>query len=61
MLLSEALRVPQAACVDPMMTRAALATLFLDGISWLPEKVLLLPARVVVFRVLIEKVPLTGL
>ena len=45
-LLAEALGVPQAICIDPTMMRA--------------EVFLALPARVVIFRILLEKLPCPG-
>ena len=59
-LLAEALNVPQAICVDPMVTRIELASLVLYTLSRLPRNFLNRPARVVVFRVLVENTPCPG-
>ena len=59
-LLADGLGVPQAVCVDPMMTRMELASLVLYAISRLPKAFLRQPARVVVFRVLVENMPCPG-
>ena len=59
-LLAEALGGPQAICVDPTMTRDHVASLVALGLSELPEVFLAFPARIVIFRVLIEKVPCPG-
>ena len=60
LVLALASKAPQLVCVDPMLTRTGLSLIVLDGISLLPDKVLLLPARSVVFRVLVEKLPCPG-
>ena len=60
MLLGEALNVPQAVCVDPMVTRIELAGMVLHTLSRLPRDFLNRPARVVVFRVLVENTPCPG-
>ena len=57
LLLAEAAGIPQALCVDGRMTRAELAGVVLNALSYLSEEELLLPVRTVVFRVLMEKVP----
>ena len=59
-LLAEGLNVPQAVCVDPMLTRVELASLVLYAISRLPKAFLDQPARVVVFRALVENSPCPG-
>ena len=59
-LLAEALGVPQAICVDPTMMRAEVAGLVALGLTELPEVFLALPARVVIFRILLEKLPCPG-
>ena len=59
-LLAEGLGVPRAVCVDSMMTRMELASLVLTAISRLPRDFLKQPARVVVFRVLVENAPCPG-
>ena len=59
-LLAAALKVPQIICVDPAMNRRELACIVRSGISRLPGKALRRPARVIVFRVLIEEVPCPG-
>ena len=56
-LLADGLNVPQAVCVGPMMTRIELASLVLYAISRLPGDFLKQPARVVVFRALMENTP----
>ena len=60
LILAEAAGAPRASCVDDRMTRAELARIVLNALSHLPEKQLLLPARLVVFRILIEEVPCPG-
>ena len=60
LVLALALKVPQIICVDPMLTRMDLARIVLDRISGLSDKMMRLPARSVVFRVLIEKLPCPG-
>ena len=60
MLLAEAMRVPQAICIDPILTRTDVAELVALGLAEVPEIFLALPARVVVFRVLLEKTPCPG-
>ena len=60
LMMSEAAGVPQALCVDDRTTRAELAGIVLNALSHLAEEELLLPARTVVFRILIEKVPCPG-
>ena len=59
-LLAAALKVPQLICVDPMMNRIELARMVRAGISRLPAQALSRPARVVVFRVLLERLPCSG-
>ena len=60
MVLANALKVPQAICIDPMLTRADVARLTALGLTELPETFLALPARIVVFRILLEKTPCPG-
>ena len=60
LILAESAGIPQALCVDDGMTRAELTRTVLNALSYLSEKELLLPARTVVFRVLMEKVPCPG-
>ena len=60
LILAESAGIPQALCVDDGMTRAELARTVLNALSYLSEEELLLPARTVVFRVLMEKVPCPG-
>lgn len=59
-LLADGLGVPHAVCVDPMMTRIELASMVLFAISRLPRDFLKQPARVVVFRALVENTPCPG-
>ena len=59
-LLADGLGVPHAVCVDPMMTRIELASMVLYAISRLPRDFLKQPARVVVFRALVENTPCPG-
>ena len=47
-------------CVDPMMNRRELGLAVRHGILRLPETVLRQPARVIVFRALIEMAPCLG-
>ena len=58
--LAERLNVPSAVCVDPMVTCVELASLMLYAISRLPKAFLDQPARVVVFRALLENTPCPG-
>ena len=60
MLLAKALRMPQAICIDPILTRTDVAELVALGLTELPEVFLALPARVVIFRILLEKTPCPG-
>ena len=60
MLLANALKVPQVICIDPILTRADVAKLVALGLAELPEAFLALPARVVIFRILLEKTPCLG-
>ena len=60
MVLAAALRMPQAICIDPILTRADMAKLVALGLTELPKVFLALPARVVVFRILLEKTPCPG-
>ena len=60
MLLADAFKLPQAICIDPILTRADVAKLVVLGLTELPEVFLALPARVVVFRILLEKTPCPG-
>ena len=60
LVMAEALKVPQLVCVGPALTRTDLALIVRGAISRLPGKAMLLPARSVVFRVLIEKLPCPG-
>ena len=60
LVLALALQVPQIICVDPMLPRTDLARIVLDGISRLSDKMMMLPARSVVFRVLVQKLPCPG-
>ena len=60
MLLADALWVSQAICIDPILTRADVAKLVALGLAELPEVFLALPARVIIFRILLEKTPCPG-
>ena len=60
-LLAAAPKVLQIICVDPMTNRKELALDVLRGIAQRHERALRRPDRVVVFRVLIEKLPCPGL
>ena len=60
MLFARALKIQPIICIDPMVTRADLARLVLDGISRLTDADLQREASVVVFRVLFEKFPCPG-
>ena len=60
LLMAEAAGVPPVLCVDDRTTRAELAGIVMNALSYLSEDELLLPARTVVFRILIENVPCPG-
>lgn len=60
LMMAEAAGVPPVMCVDDRTTRAELAGIVLNALSYLSEDELLLPARTVVFRILIKTIPCPG-
>ena len=52
--------VTQIICVDPRLTHNELAHLVREGVARLTCEEILLPAREMVFRVLIKKLPWPG-
>lgn len=60
LLMAEEAGVPPVLCVDDRTTRADLAGIVMNALSYLSEDELLLPARTVVFRILTKAVPCPG-